>query len=245
MGETYFVCHKRKTIFSCIPKSGVESIRYLILMEDGLYINPSSLWSNILLVNRKEKNILMNRGYTYIVIMRNPYERFVSGFTDKILRSSAGYILPETRKMIRKYGYSANDKDKITFEEYVDYIVSKRPTKLDFHFRPATCLFEKNHNKIFDLKDGALINIYLKNLGFENEFINYNTEIFKKGCSNKIETEEYVGDKRYSYFEQYILKKQTFSYKHFYNFDTKMKVMLYFSDDITYFKLQVKNKPLI
>lgn len=245
VAETYFICHKRKTIFARLPKSGVESVRYLILMEEGLYTNPASLWRNVQIINRKQKNILMKRGYTYIVIMRNPYERLVSGFTDKVLRASPTYKLVEVKKMIQCYGYSIKDKDKISFEEYVDYIISRRQIDLDFHFKPVTLLFEKNHNRIFDLKDSEHINLYLKILGFENKFINFNTEVFKRGCSDKIESEEYVGDKRYSYFEPYILKKQTFSYTHFYNYNTKMKVFSYFTEDIKYFKLRVKNKLLL
>ena len=245
MVESYFVCHKRKTIFSRVPKSGVESIRYLIQMEKGIYTNPAGLWANVPVVNRKQKNILMSRGYTYIVIMRNPYERFVSGFTDKVLRITDKYNLPETRKMLQYHGYKLGDKNKLSFEEYVDYIVSKNPKDLDFHFRPATGLFEINHDRIFDLKDGKHINLYLKILGFENEFLNYNTEVFKRGCSIKIETDEYIGDKKYSYFKQYIEEHKTFSYSHFYNDDTKTKVLLYFIDDIKYFKYRVKNKPLI
>ena len=245
MVETYFVCHKRKTIFARIPKSGVESIRYIIQMEQGIYTTPAGLWGNVLVVNKKQKNILMKRGYKYIVIMRNPYERLVSGFTDKVLRITNKYNLQETKKMLQHYNYKLEDKDKLSFEEYVDYIISKIPKNLDFHFRPATDLFEKNHDRIFDLKDGKHINLYLKSIGFENKFLNYNTEIFKRGCSTKIESDEYVGDKKYSYFEEYIKEHKTFSYSHFYNNNIKTKVLLYFTDDIKYFKFRIKNKPLI
>ena len=245
MVETYFVCHKRKTIFARIPKAGVESIRHLILMEIGLYTDPTSLWSNVPVINRSQKNILIKKGYTYFVIMRNPYERLVSGFTDKVLRACPTYKLPEVKKMIEHYGYKINDKDKINFEEYVDYLISKRERHLDFHFKPATLLFENNHHRIFDLKDGDLINIYLKKLGFENKLLNYNTQVWQRGCSNKIETDEYVGDKRFSFFEPYANKHQTFSYKQFYNKETISKVCKYFVNDIRYFKYRVKNKRLI
>lgn len=245
MVETYFVCHKRKTIFARIPKAGVESIRHLILMELGLYTNPSSLWSNVPVINKQQKNILTKRGYKYIVIMRNPFERLVSGFTDKILRASPTYKLKEVKKMIEHFGYKITDKDKINFEEFVDYITSKRERDLDFHFKPATLMFEKNHDYIFDLKDGDLINIYLKKLGFKNKLLNYNTQVWQRGCSNKIESDICVSDKRFSFFEPYILNHQTFSYKHFYTKDIISKVSYYFTEDIRYFKFRVKNKKLI
>ena len=245
MTEIYFVCIKRKTIFARIPKAGVESIRHLILMEKGLYTNPTSLWSNIYTVTRQQKNNLIKKGYKYIVIMRNPFERLVSGFTDKVLRASPTYKLKDVKNMIDYYGYNIRDKDKINFEEYVNYITTRREKDLNIHFKPATLMFEKNHHKIFDLKDGDLINIYLKNLGFENKLLNFNTEVWKRGCSDKIKTDEYVGDKRFSFFEPYALNHQTFSYEQFYTKELIEKINSYFADDIRYFKIRVKNNKLI
>lgn len=165
---TYYICPKRKVCFSVAEKCGTESIRYLILKEQN-EPNPEKIWNPNYL--NKYRSVYIPHDYNHIAIVRNPFERLVSGFLDKGMTGNF-YRLDLFRKAIRKYGKDRNHKQRLNFEEFVNYIVTIPGRRLDNHFKPQTVSLNLYNAKIFDIKSKEL-NKYLKELGFENKFENY------------------------------------------------------------------------
>lgn len=165
----YFICPKRKVCFSVAEKCGTESIRYLILKEQGEK-NPSNIWHPDYI--HKYISIYIPQGYKHIAIVRNPYERLVSGFLDKCMTGNY-YRLDMIKKAMRFHRKDrSNNKERLTFEEFVNYIVRVPGRRLDVHFRHQTVILNLYNAKIFDIKSPK-INEYLKELNFNNTFDNY------------------------------------------------------------------------
>ena len=162
----YFICPSKKVCFSVAEKCGVESILFLIGREEN-ETTPEKIWSY------KYKYLTMNIPYNYkhIAIIRNPYNRLVSGFLDKAITGNF-YNLDIFKKAMNYYGRSMNDNNRLNFEEFVNYIIQIPPMYLDNHFKHQTIILNLNGAKIFDVKNPN-INEYLQELGFKNTFDNY------------------------------------------------------------------------
>ena len=170
-GLSYLVSPTRKVVFSAIPKAGVESIRFLILREEGER-EPHRIWDP-----RADKyNPVIRRefpkDYAYIVIVRSPYRRLVSGYVDKFLTGNF-HLLAFCKTVMRWYRRSMDDRRRVSFEEFVDFLVSQPPYRVDPHFRPQTALFRMTDRaRIFKLEENGIQDA-LDRLGFEQPFVNY------------------------------------------------------------------------
>ncbi|HUJ79575.1 MAG TPA: sulfotransferase family 2 domain-containing protein [Nitrospiria bacterium] len=170
-GRSYFICPSRKVIFSAIPKSGVESLRYLILREER-EPNPHRIWEP-----RFDKYIITIRrsfpaDHAYLVIVRNPYHRLVSGYLDKFLTGNF-HLLPFCETAMHFYRRSMHDGRRVNFEEFVTFLVAQPPHLVDPHFQPQTSLFRMcSRARIYKLEERG-IHDALRELGFTHEFLNY------------------------------------------------------------------------
>ncbi len=99
------------------------------------YINLNYSLANYTKLQAKE---ILDSDYFKFTIVRNPWARLVSTYSNYFIR------LPAEKKVISKiaqnaskhiYGehLSAEKSDSITFEQYVDYVVSKSDSQLDPH----------------------------------------------------------------------------------------------------------------
>ena len=140
----YFICPKRKVCFSVAEKCGVESIRYLILREQEEK-NPEKIWHPDYI--RKYISEYVPHDYTHIAIVRNPYERLVSGYLDKCLTGNY-YRLDFCKKAIRFHHRDRSDKKRLSFEELVNYMITVPGRRLDIHFRHQTVILNLYRAKI-------------------------------------------------------------------------------------------------
>jgi hypothetical protein len=227
----YFICLERKIIFSRIPKCAAESIRYLILNEQNKYKVPSDIWRkmkpNIIGDNRIHRNYLK---FDFIYIVRNPYYRLVSGYINKVMdRKSNDNFLPIIKNILK------NNYDlRVSFEEFIKFIIKQNPKSLDLHFMPQHLFlkFQKgiNHN-IFKLeKDVDKLNIFLEKKGFNNKFINFNKEVQNNYLTKTIINEK-IHKKKYPFFKKYIDRKQIPNYESFYTDELKELVYNYYKND--------------
>lgn len=163
----YYICPSKKVCFSVAEKCGVESILYLIGREENEPI-PKNIWS----YKTKYLSIYIPRGYKHIAIIRNPYNRLVSGFLDKCMTGNF-YSLDICKIAMKYYKRDYNDSNRLNFKEFVNFIVQIPPKYIDNHFKPQTMNVNLYGAKRFDINDPK-INDYLKNeLGFKNNFDNY------------------------------------------------------------------------
>jgi len=232
-----YTCQKRKVIFSHLPKCGCESIRYLLLAEDGLFKSNPDIWSNKMRVYFNQKfDVSINKNFRYITICRNPYERLVSGYIDKFC-SGMFFKLSFCKKVMDFYGRKMNHPERVTFVELVLYLAKNSPTMFDDHFKPQTLLIIKHpKNQIIKLEDRGTIENTIKELGFKTEFINYNKVILKH-YPNKINISEKINvfEQGLSFFNDLKSKNQVPQYKLFYNDVIKDVVYNIYKEDFETF----------
>uniref|UniRef100_A0A8C7E9V5 Carbohydrate sulfotransferase n=1 Tax=Nothoprocta perdicaria TaxID=30464 RepID=A0A8C7E9V5_NOTPE len=86
----------------------------------------------------KQEEFLSN--YTKVMFTRHPLERLVSAYRDKLLHSEPFYsitVANEIRAMFRK---NNNSSEKVSFQEFVNFIITKQPNALDIHWKPMFLL---------------------------------------------------------------------------------------------------------
>jgi hypothetical protein len=239
----YYILPKRKVCFSVAEKCGTESIRYLILKEQEEE-NPEKIWHPNYI--HKYRSQYIPEGYTHIAIIRNPYERLVSGYLDKVITGNY-YRLDFIKKAMRFYNRDLRRyKNRLSFEEFVNYIIRIPGRRLDIHFRPQTVVLNLTENTIFfDIKDPKL-NLYLKNIGFKNTFDNYRMKYMYTWKKVHIPNAYKL---YYNDFDIAENRKEEINgdgigfqdanvplYKDFYNEDLKDKIYRYFINDFKILK---------
>jgi hypothetical protein len=174
---------------------------------------------------KKEDNGLPNdiQNYILILIIRNPYERLVSGFLDKY----------RPKGVFRKLW-----KDKeLSFNNFVNEIIKKNWSVIDnHHFTPQTTekfneklILKSKELKIYDIKN--IDYTYIENL--YNKKITDKLLNFRGGHERKatipLEKDVYNLDMKL-YYEYNV------NIKYFYSEDIKKKVYEFYKNDFIFFK---------
>lgn len=80
MDSRYLIIKEKRIIFSDIPKSGSQSIRKLVV---DYYGKNENIWN----IRHYWTNEISNYpDYKLISLIRNPYDRLVSGYYDKFVK---------------------------------------------------------------------------------------------------------------------------------------------------------------
>ncbi|XP_058685499.1 carbohydrate sulfotransferase 8-like isoform X3 [Poecile atricapillus] len=145
-----FVEHKHKFIYCEVPKVGCSNWkRTIFLLQSNLNTEASEIEHvnihHTTLIKRLlsyppalQKEFLSN--YTKVMFTRHPFERLVSAYRDKLLHSEPFYsttVANEIRAMFRK---NTNSSEKVSFQEFVNFIIAKPPHSLDIHWKPMFLL---------------------------------------------------------------------------------------------------------
>ena len=172
--SSFLYCKRRNTLFCHIEKNGCESLRYLVLKEQN-HKNPEKIWDKEIdnyLYNSKNIHLLKKKEPNVILISRDPYSRIISGFNDKIL--SKNFLAMEYVQKMKRF-YKSNDKKRVNFEEFINFIIKE--VNVDNHFKPLYNWLNEikifKNIKILKLENPNEINLYLKKLNFDNVFENY------------------------------------------------------------------------
>lgn len=82
--------------------------------------------------------IMHSVDYFKFTFVRNPYTRLLSGYLDKFVREEN--ITAGRRSVTKVLG--RKEDAEVSFEEFIDAIVSQKPRSMNQHWRPQTeCLF--------------------------------------------------------------------------------------------------------
>ncbi|NXC79247.1 CHST9 sulfotransferase, partial [Cercotrichas coryphoeus] len=145
-----FVEHKHKFIYCEVPKVGCSNWkRTIFLLQSDFNAEASDIGHDNIhhtsLIKRLvsyppalQKEFLSN--YTKVMFTRHPLERLVSAYRDKLLHSEPFYsttIANEIRAMFRK---NKDSSEKVSFQEFVSFIIAKPPHTLDIHWKPMFLL---------------------------------------------------------------------------------------------------------
>ncbi|KAM7163748.1 carbohydrate sulfotransferase 9-like [Macrochelys suwanniensis] len=145
-----FVEHNHKFIYCEVPKVGCSNWKKIILF---LTMNLSrktnevnhALIHHTPLIKRLssypsdyQKKLLTS--YTKVMFTRDPLERLVSAYRDKLLHSEPYYSITVANEIKATYRKNKNSTEKVTFPEFVNFILTKKQELLDVHWKPMFLL---------------------------------------------------------------------------------------------------------
>jgi hypothetical protein len=93
-----------------------------------------------------------------VAVVRNPYDRVVSGFVDKFCGDDLS--LPWVREVIETINKTRKPANSITFGEFVEYLCTVNPHRCNAHWRPQTYVLNRfridMHVRLERLRDDIL-----------------------------------------------------------------------------------------
>jgi len=217
----YLIDAKLKIIFGWSFKCGCSHVKRIYWF---LFNNTGNKLKHV----EEEKNKLPDNieEYTTILIIRNPYERLVSGFLDKY--KMGGYFRPMWKK-----------NSSLTFLNFVEeLLINNWDVIKNDHFilqtdeefnKEKIKLFKSKELKIYDLKNidyNFIENLYQKKI--PEQYINYKGNNIRKAV---IPFENHVYNLELDKYIDYKI-----AYEYFYNEEIKNKVYNYYKNDFDFFK---------
>lgn len=170
----------KKSIFIPIPKAACSSVKYIIaeLPEYQNHVDLGNIHSpkNFkYLINREISNPKY-KDYFKFTFVRNPWDRIVSCYVDKILN------FPDDN-LISVYQWY---KPKMTFEEFVEGVAMTPDIYSDTHFKSQSCFVVNENNELIVDFVGKLetldadFKIVCEKLGIENQKLPVKNPSWKK-----------------------------------------------------------------
>ncbi|XP_074853758.1 carbohydrate sulfotransferase 8-like [Carettochelys insculpta] len=145
-----FVEHNHKFIYCEVPKVGCSNWKKIILLltmnlnrkvddvqHSRIHLTPlikrlSSYHSDY------QQKLLTS--YTKVMFTRDPLERLVSAYRDKMLHSEPYYSITVANQIKGMFRKNKNSTEKVTFPEFVNFILTQKPEHLDIHWKPMFLL---------------------------------------------------------------------------------------------------------
>lgn len=139
------VSHRHRLLFYGIPKTASATLRWLMLMldaEDASRLETPRQGLGALPRLRDNGQLLMAfqvpltrcRSYRRFCFVRNPWDRLVSAFMDKVVKS-----LRLGRPVPFAEDWPAVDFSRLSFEAFIELACGLRGCRGDFHIRPQSC----------------------------------------------------------------------------------------------------------
>jgi len=218
----YFLIDKnKKIIFGWSAKCGCSHIKKIYW-----FLLTNNQEHKIHFKDEREKNKLPDNieEYTTILIIRNPYERLVSGFLDKYKKEG-------------EFRYMWKTNSSLTFLNFIDELLKNNWKVIqNHHFLNQTNeqfnkekIFKSKELKIYDLKN--IDYKYIENLyqtKIPQNVLDYKGDHIKKTV---VPFENHVYDYDLEIYDDYKI-----SYEYFYNEEIKNKVYNYYKNDFNFFK---------
>lgn len=157
--KSYLVLQGPKLMYCPIPKNACSTLKRLFvrlsdLREKEAVLQPANIHS-YLIRNKtgltlkdyprdEAEQMLRSRDYFRIVVLRNPYERLVSGYLHKFVIVPSRHPTYPPHAIIKEvidWVYRRNDRPvdyqrSITFRHFVDYLSSNDDKHIDAHWKP-------------------------------------------------------------------------------------------------------------
>ncbi|XP_066468902.1 carbohydrate sulfotransferase 9-like [Tiliqua scincoides] len=145
-----FVVKSHRLIYCEVPKVGCSNWKRIILLlmlnlsrdaseVDGNIVHRSNHLKKLSSYPLEQQAELLN-SYTKVMFTRHPLERLVSAYRDKLLHSEpyySGTVANEIRHLFRR---NKTSTEKVTFQEFVSFVVSRQNKYTDIHWKPQFAL---------------------------------------------------------------------------------------------------------
>ncbi|XP_070613371.1 carbohydrate sulfotransferase 8-like isoform X2 [Erythrolamprus reginae] len=141
-----FVDENYKFIYCEVPKVGCSNWKKIVLLltlnmsRNVFEVNHSEIHRTKLLkrlssYSPEQQKELLN-SFTKVMFTRHPLERMVSAYRDKLLHDEPYYgtiLANEIKALFRK---DKNFTARVTFQEFVNYVLTRKSDNLDVHWKP-------------------------------------------------------------------------------------------------------------
>lgn len=144
------ISQKYKIVYFEIPKTGCSTIKKTLqyIESDGQAIKKEQIHNKVNsplkgifdFDSKISENILSSDDWFKFVFIRNPYERVLSAYLDKIVTN-------QWEKKRRVGGLGFTFEDEISFLDFLEAISRQNPLDMDIHWRPQTYMLPLNFNE--------------------------------------------------------------------------------------------------
>ncbi|KAM4013377.1 carbohydrate sulfotransferase 8-like isoform 2-T2 [Anomaloglossus baeobatrachus] len=135
-----------KFLYCEVPKVGCSNWkRIIILLKMNLNLKAEYLEHDEIHNNAELKRLSdypeqeqkkMLETYIKVMFTRDPFQRLVSAYRDKLLHG-VGYQGIEIPRIIKaKYRKDKKSTENVNFNEFVQYLLTEKPKEMDVHWRP-------------------------------------------------------------------------------------------------------------
>lgn len=144
----YFINERLKIVYCSIPKNACTLFKTMMIESSGLREEFEASGDSVhVFLNKRIKKIISaaylleclgSADYFKFTVLRNPFDRLVSGYLDKL----AKHIVPEAfaqdviLSVQRQLDKPIDIERSITFSQFVDYLVRTPDIQLNDHWRP-------------------------------------------------------------------------------------------------------------
>ena len=139
-----------RMLFCDVPKAGSTFVKTLWLnftqdvqLGRNIHLIAALRRHNLRYLNTYNASEIQIRlkSYFKFMVARHPLVRLLSGYRDKLEVWDAMFEF-KVGRFIKQLHFSANQskRARVTFEEFVHYLVNKSPVDYNFHWRPFTLL---------------------------------------------------------------------------------------------------------
>ncbi|XP_015284990.1 PREDICTED: carbohydrate sulfotransferase 8-like [Gekko japonicus] len=145
-----FVVQSLRVIYCEVPKVGCSNWKKILLLltlnlgrdpseVDQIEIHKTRFLKRLSSYpSQQQMEFLSN--YTKVMFTRHPLERLVSAYRDKLLHNEPYFstvLADEIRALFRR---NINSTERVTFQEFVEYVVTRKHKDLDIHWKPMFAL---------------------------------------------------------------------------------------------------------
>ncbi|OCT64815.1 carbohydrate sulfotransferase 9 [Xenopus laevis] len=147
IAKQLYVVHSHKFIYCEVPKVGCSNWkRIILLLNSSLKLTADELAPRVVHTSpylkklssyRPAEQVELLNNYTTVMFTRHPLERLVSAYRDKFLHDDTTFYSRSFSNLIKKVvRRNVNSPGRISFEEFVRFIVSENPNYRDSHWKP-------------------------------------------------------------------------------------------------------------
>jgi len=145
--QVIYVSHRYKFFYYEVPKAACSSIKFFIVQIDGIEKDGPGVHSlKIPTLSSFEARSALYKNYFYFTFVRNPYDRLVSCYVDKVHRPALlnreDYLFSsgEYKEFLNRYGKL--DFKQMSFGDFVEFVTRIPDRHCNRHFMPQHYLVD-------------------------------------------------------------------------------------------------------
>ncbi|KAJ6651105.1 hypothetical protein lerEdw1_000804 [Lerista edwardsae] len=141
-----FVEENHQLIYCEVPKVGCSNWKRILLLltlnlsREALEVKHNTVHRTRLLKKLSsypsEQQVELLNNYTKVMFTRHPLERLVSAYRDKLLHSEPYYSGVVAGKIKSLFRGNKTSTEKVTFQEFVNFVLTCKHEYLDIHWKP-------------------------------------------------------------------------------------------------------------